>query len=58
MNTKQLRTIAKANNMTTSDVMATARDLGLNFEKVLGTWILKTDMTTANAFAEHLSETA
>lgn len=55
MNTKQLKTIAKANNMTTSQVMAAANDLSLSFEKVLGAWILKTDMATANAFAEHIA---
>lgn len=52
---KHLKTIARQAGLTTSDVMAAARDLGLPFHKVLGDWLLDTDAATARRFAENLA---
>lgn len=51
---KLLRNIAREAGLTTSDVMGIARDLGINFHKVLGDWLLDTDMETARRFADHV----
>ena len=51
---KLLRNIARQAGMTTNDVMIAATDLGLPFHKVLGDWLLNTDVATARDFADNL----
>lgn len=52
---KHLKSIARRAGITTAEAMSAAEDLGLPTRKVLGDWLLDTDVDTARRFADHLA---